>query len=314
MKYRYAFLALLAVACLAAVPARAADVVYPPGSKLGIVPPAGFDLSGTVRGFEDRQNKAAILLLEMPPLAFPEIEKAMTADALKKQGVAVAFREPITLKDGKGFLIAGRQVVDGIPLRKWILVGSTPDVTALVTALVPDDAKSVYPDSAVRGALSSLEIRADIPADELLSLLPFKLNDLGGFRPFRVEAASIFLTDGPKNTIDTNEQPLLVVSAAPGGPAEAPQRDNFARNLLAGLPGLTDVRIISTDLIRLGGIQTHQLLAEAKDVKTGTDIKVVQWLRFGNGAYVRFLGMARGDAWLDAFTRFRTVRDGLGTR
>jgi hypothetical protein len=311
---RFVQLTLLIVACLSAAPGHAADVVFPVASKFGLVPPLGFVASTTGRGFEDRQNKSAILILEMPPQAFPEVEKAMNADSLKKQGLAVAFRENVMLKDGKGVLVAGRQIVDGVALRKWILIGAAPDATALVTALVPEDAKNAIPDSAVRAALSSLESRANIPVEELLNILPFKLDDLAGLRPFRVEGATIFLTEGPKDTTETNEQPLLIISAAPGGPSEQPQRDNFARTLFSGLPGFNSVRIVSADTIRLSGVQTHQLMAEAKEAKTDADIKLVQWVRFGNGAYIRLIGIASADAWPDAFTRFRAVRDGLGPR
>ncbi len=106
----------------------------------------------------------------------------------------------------------------------------------------------------------------------------------------------------------------MVVSAAPGGPAEPAQRDNFARTMFASSPSFKEVRIVSTDLIRLNALQTHQILAEGKDAKTGADIKMVQWVRFGNGAFLRFLGVSAAEAWPDSFTKFRTIRDGVGVR
>jgi len=132
-----------------------------------------------------------------------------------------------------------------------------------------------------------------------------------GVRAFAAAVLDGLLTDGPKDSVDAVEQPLLVVSAAPGGPSENNQREMFARNLFAGIPGFKDVQVVSSDVIRLAGVQTYQLMAEGKDAKTGTDVKLVQWLRFGNGAFVRFLGVARNDTWSDAFPRFRTVRDSL---
>ena len=51
-----------------------------------------------------------------------------------------------------------------------------------------------------------------------------------------------------------------------------------------------------------------------EDVQTGADIELVQWLRFGTGAYLRILGFAPKDKWADMFTRFRAVRDGLEPR
>lgn len=302
---------LMVAAGLFAIPANAADVRFPTGSRVGLAPPPGFSSSEAFRGFDDKTNKAAILILEMPQQAYPEVSKAMTPEGLKKQGVIVEKKEAITLKNGKALFIVGRQEAGGDKLRKWILVAESKELTAVVTALVPEAAKKIYPDAAVREALVSLDVRSNVPIQEQMSLLPFKLDGLANMRAFRVEPNTIFLTDGPKDSVDAVEQSLLVVSAAPGGPTENGQRETFARNLFAGVPGFKDVQVVSSDVIRLAGVQTYQLMAEGKDAKTGTDVKLVQWLRFGNGAFVRFLGVARNDNWSDAFPRFRTVRDSL---
>jgi hypothetical protein len=49
-------------------------------------------------------------------------------------------------------------------------------------------------------------------------------------------------------------------------------------------------------------------------VQSGADIEIVQWLRFGTGAYLRILGVAPKENWTSAFMRFRAVRDGLEPR
>ena len=304
----------VAVALAATAPARA-EVMFPTGSRVGLSPPQGFTPSDSFRGFEEKQSGSAILTLELPAQAFGDIEKAMTTSALRKQGVIVEKRETVPLKSGKGMLFIGHQDSDGKTMRKWILLGSTPPITALVTVLVPATAQATYSDAAIRGALSTVEVRETVPVDEQMTLLPFRLDELGGLRPLRVIGPNtLVLTNGAKDTLDATEQSLLVISAAPGGPEEAPQRDNFARNLFSGYPGLKDIHVLGTDLIRLAGQQTHQLMAEAKDAKSDKDVKVVQWVRFGSGAYIRFLGIARADDWSDSFPRFRTARDSVGPR
>ncbi len=55
-------------------------------------------------------------------------------------------------------------------------------------------------------------------------------------------------------------------------------------------------------------------MATAQDVNTGADVTVVQWLRFGGGAYLQLVGIARTDAWREAYQRFRSVRDGIESR
>src|SRR4029077_1583587 len=157
--------AAIVLAALATAGARA-EAVFPPGSKVGLSPPAGFKPSDNFRGFEEKGSGAAILTLELPAQAYGDIEKAMTAPALKKQGVIVEKREPLALKSGKGVLLIGRQDADGKLMRKWILLGATPALTALVTVLVPDSAKGTYSDAAIRDALASVEVRDSVPIDE----------------------------------------------------------------------------------------------------------------------------------------------------
>ena len=84
--------------------------------------------------------------------------------------------------------------------------------------------------------------------------------------------------------------------------------------LSATIPNIKDVRITTSELLRIGGQQGHQILANARDGGGSTALTVVQWLRFGGSAYLQMIGIARADAWKDAYPRFRSVRDGIDAR
>ena len=150
-----------------AMPALAADPTFPPGSRLGLVPPAGMIPSDKFDGFADPDKDAAILITVLPPAAYPQIEKAFDADALKKKGVTLEKREPVQLSFGKGFVLIGTQVAEKTKFRKWLLVASANDLTALVTVQVPSP-DSAYPDSVIRAALATLAIRPTVPEAEEL--------------------------------------------------------------------------------------------------------------------------------------------------
>ena len=66
--------------------------------------------------------------------------------------------------------------------------------------------------------------------------------------------------------------------------------------------------------IRISGQQGHEIMASAKDPATGAELSLVQWLRFGGGAYLHVVGMAPTPAWTQAYARFRSVRDGIEGR
>lgn len=300
------------LAALAIFPARAADAVFPPASRIGLVPPNGFTVSKQFSGFEDRARKAAILLVELPAEAYAQIEKGAAEQILKSGGADVESNAPFALASGPAFLVVAVQQIDGVTLRKWVLVASTPDLTAAITIQVPDSEKDTYSDAAVRAALATVTVRAKVPTEEQLGVLPFKLNDLAGFRPVHVApGGAVLLTDGPKDSIELAEQPLMLITVAPGGPNEPEDRERFARTLFGGTPAIKDMRLLRVEAQRIGGQPGHEIVANGKDIKTDVDVTIVQWLRFSGGSYTRLLGVARKDTWDAVFPRFRALRDGM---
>lgn len=251
----------------------------------------------------------------MAKQSYTEAAKQLSAESLTKQGFIEEKRENFSSASGKGTLVTGRQ--DGErKLNKWILLKALPEATAFVIVEVPDDAKGAYSDEAIRTMLASVTMRDSVPVKEQLSLLPLSFDDLAGMHPVRVIGrAGAILTSGPKDTLEPTEQPLLIVSIGRGSPEGNSARETFARNLLAGIGNLKDVRVTGAETLRLGGgLKTHQIFAEGKDAKSGAPIKLVQWIRFGSGAFLRVVGAATPKDWPDAFPRFRAVRDGVHPR
>lgn len=312
---RFIAFLLLSNLSLGAVPASAADMVYPLGSRMGFVPPAGFVASKHFPGFEHPDTKSSMVLATLPSQAYGELEASISPDSLKKQGVTEEKRENVTLTNGKALLVTGsEQDKEGKKLRKWMLLGQLPEGVALVAVMVPEAGLKTFTDAMIRTSLTSLAIRPTVPMAELISLMPFKLNDMSGLKPVRVLGnTGVVLTYGDKEIAAPTDQPFFVVAIGQGGPEQAPNRADFARNLFTGLGDVKDVHILGNDMLRLGGgaLATHELQAEAKEAFSDTPMKLVQWVRFGSGSFIRMLGVARADQWATAFPHFRAVRDGV---
>jgi hypothetical protein len=300
---------------LLALPAQAADVVYPAGSRIGLAPAPGLSVSKAFLGFEDRDKRVAFVIMPLPAGAFDDIAKSSTPDLLLKQGITLESREDVSHPLGKALLLIGRQELENVPLRKWIFAVATPDVTVLLTAQVPETAEAAYPEAAVRAALLSVAVRPAVPVDEQLSLLPFRMSELAGFKVGGIMAGrAIMLTDGEGSATAPGLDTHMVVAIAPGAPAQAADRESFARDVFANIPNLKDVRINSSEALRIGGQQGHQIMASGRDGASGQDVTIVQWLRFGGSAYLHLIGVARKDGWTQAYARFRQVRDGIDVR
>jgi hypothetical protein len=306
---------LCLVLCFVLAPAaQAADAIFPVGSRVGLVPPAGMVVSKGFLGFEDVAKDSAILIAAQPPAAFPEIEKSLATDVLKKNGITVDNREEMKFDFGKGTLVVGKQTADKTRYRKWLLNVQTADLTALVNVQIPEQ-ETAYTDAVVRAALATLAVRATIPDAEKLSLLPFTFADLAGFHVENVlPGRAVLLVDTPDGAPTDNFSVRMFVGAFDGGPAEKDDHAQFARMTFGQIVGIKDVQITMSEPLRIGGQSGFQTTAQAKDVKTGDDIMVAQWLRFGTGGFMQMIGMAKASVWTTALTRLRAVRDGIQLR
>jgi hypothetical protein len=303
------------VAALAAAPARAADPVFPLNSRIGLTPPPGFVPSIKFPGFENPQADAAIVLVDLPAEAFPEVEKGFTDEALKTRGMTVDAREPIELQGGRGFIITGHQATGNLKKREIILAATLSGVTAIVSAQIAEAARAAVSEPAVREALKTTVVRANVPDAEKLSALPYRLGELAGFRVVRGgHDGSALLTDGAEDMVAAVAQPFVLIGLAAGETPKPEDRDTFARRVFSGAPGLKEVKILRAEPLRINNQAGYEILAEAKDANSNTEVTTVQWLRFGNGGYLQMFAIARRGAWAEVFPRLRAIRDGIDLR
>jgi hypothetical protein len=308
---------------LLALTAKAAsdDVVFPPGSRIGLVPPPGLRLSQNFVGFEDADRNVAVVLAEFPGTAYGELIASMRS-GVTTSGVTEAKREVLLTQSGAAYLIAGDQQAEGVKFRKWVLVTrrsdwdpteTGPGLAYLVMIQVPDQAKQAYSEAAIRTALASLSIRRDVPSEELLRSLPFKVTELAGFRSVRSLAPgrAILLSDETEASGQAKTSVRLVVSIAPGAPATPDDRQRFADELLKNIQGFADLRITNSEAMRIGGQPGFEIRLDGKESTTDADVTIVQWVRFGSQGFLHFLGIAPKNEWAAAFSRFRMVRDGI---
>jgi hypothetical protein len=303
----------IATACVTTM-AFAADPVFPVNSRLGLVPPPGFTAAAPNKfpGFENPGANAAILLAELPPESFADLEKGFTDEALKQRGMTVALREPMTFKDGRGVFIAGPKTTDGVKRYESVLIASLSGTTAVVSVQMLETARATITDALVRDALKTIAVRATIPDSEKLSVLPYKLTNLAGFRIVRSAAnGTAVLTEGSNDAVTEVAQPFMLIGVTGGEPPKAEERDTFARRMMSAAPGLKDIKVVRAEPLRIGQTSGYEILAEAKDARTGVDVTAVQWLRFGQSGYMQMFAIARRTAWNDVYPKLRTIRDGV---
>jgi hypothetical protein len=295
--------------------ALAAEPVFPPGSHVGLVPPAGMTAATRFQGFEDRALGATLVVTELSAQSYERVAQEFGDEQMRAGGMVPVTRETIETPGGPALLIVARQTENGVAIRKWALLARAADLTAIVVATLPEAARSTYPDTALRAALASTVIRAKISADEMLAVLPYRLTELGGFRLLRATPdGTATLTFGPGDTTLPVEQPYFMMALRGAESPPPSERDRFAQRMLAAFLSRPDLRVVSSETLRIGGAQAHEIVAESEDIQTKDSLMIVQWLRFEAGGVVQMFGMARKDQWAAVLPRMRALRDGFARR
>jgi hypothetical protein len=182
-------------------------------------------------------------------------------------------------------------------------------VTGLVIAQALPDAET---EATMRKMVTGVTLRPALSLTQQVDALPFRIADLGGFRPVRVLAGnSVLLTQGPKDQMQNLEQPILVLAQAVQQPPTADQRDGFARAALASNQTLKDFVIERSQSYRSNGVDWHEIVARAVDQPTNVPVVVSQTIRFAPDGYLRALGVVREDQRTGVLAKFREVVDSV---
>jgi len=306
-------LALAAWVALSAAQASE-QPVFLPGLRIGLVPPAGMTTSANGQGFEDVGERAVIAISEFTPDVFPKVEKEFAVERLQADGFTVDSHEPVVVNGAHGLLVVARQTVGGMALRKWALLLAA-DITAVVIAVMPEAASAAYSDATMRQVLATVTIRPPLSTEELMDALPYRLGELAGFRLLRTNAGgTAVLTLGPSDTTQPSAQPYFATMMWDAELPSSAEQEALARRLLGPFVNPGQFKVLRAQSMRIGGRPGHEIVGEMRDSENGTELSVVQWVRFGTSQHMQMLGAARSDQWSAVFTRMRAIRDGIGTK
>jgi hypothetical protein len=293
-------------------PALAADAVFPPGVRIGLTPLVGLTSAKSFPGFETEDHSVKVLLTELPADAYSEVKTAFTSNpgstgAIKPESIETAAGVAYyTVESGK----------DGAtPVRRYSMILSGGTFSGYIAVQVPETASKIYTDDAVRLMFASAAARKEVPVDEQLSLMPFKITELSSFKTIRTLApgAALILADGDE-VKGFEPAPFMVIGLLGAAPAQPDDRGRFAQQAATTIPGVRDARITMSEPIRIDGLPAYETRIDATSGKDNTAVTVVQWLRFGGPNTLRIIGSAPRDQWSAAFPRFRSVRDGIQPR
>jgi hypothetical protein len=306
-------IALLVGAILLAFgPALAAEPIFPPGIRVGLTPLVGLSPAKAFIGFETEDGGVKVLMAELPAEAYSEVVNAFKANPAGTGGIKP---ESIETSAGLAYYTVENAKDGANSVRRYSMILSGGTFSGYVAVQVPENVSKIYTDEAVRQMFASAVIRKQVPVDEQLGLMPFKISELSNFKNVRTLApgAAIILADGDEAT-GFEPAPFMVIGIIGSAPAQPDDRGRFAQQAATTIPGVRDARITMSEPIRIDGTPGYETRIDATSGKDNTAVTVVQWLKFGGSNSLRIIGSAPRDQWTTAFPRFRAVRDGIQPR
>ena len=294
---------------LISFPALAADPEFPSGLRVGLVPLIGLTKATAFPGFESQDHNVRVLVTELPAAAYNEAVKALNAPAA--DGVKPL---PIETAAGIGYYLIDNAGSGTDNIKRYMLFVAGEGFSGYVAMQVPENAALIYNDEAVKQMLASVTLRKEVPVEEQLSLLPFRVTELAGFKTVRAMVnGTVMLTDSQAGE-NTENAPVMIIGLIPGTPTEADARGRFARELAMQITGMRDTRITVSEPMRINATPGYETRFDAVAGQSKTEVTVVQWLRFNGGVSLRIIASAPRAQWAAAFTRFREVRDGIRSK
>ena len=292
--------------------AFAADPVFPPGARVGMTPLVGLNKAKTFVGFETEDHSVKVLVTDLPAEAYGEVANAFKSNPGGTGGIKP---ESIETTAGLAYYTVENAKDGATSVRRYSMILPGPNFSGYIAVQVPENAARIYTDDAVRQMFASAAIRNEVPIEEQLGLLPFKMSELSNFKNVRTLApgAALIISDSDEKT-GFEVAPFMIVGLIGSTAASPDDRGRFARQIATTIPGVRDGRITMSEPVRIDGQPGYETRIDATSGKDNTPVTIVQWLRFGSQTSMRIIGSSPRDDWSKAFPRFRAVRDGISPR
>ena len=306
------YLAAVAIFVASTCSAFAADPIFPPGARVGMTPLVGLGRAKTFIGFETEDQGVKVLVTDLPAEAYGEVAGAFKANPAGTGGIKP---ESIETAAGLAYYTA-ESAKDGVTnVRRYSMILPGPTFSGYVAVQVPENAAKIYTDEAVRQMFASAVIRNEVPVEEQLGLMPFKMVELGNFKNIRTLApgAALIVSDGDEKS-GFEVAPFMIIGLIGSAPGQPDDRGRFAQQMATNIPGVRDGRVTMSEPVRIDGQAGYETRIDAISGKDSTPVTIVQWLRFGAQTSLRIIGSSPREEWTKAFPRFRAVRDGIQPR
>lgn len=285
--------------------------VHIEGTRAALEPPPHFESSSTFPGFERSDLQATIMVTQLPAPVSHMIS-GMTPAALASRGMTVLSAIDVQAKGGSARLLDVRQTSGPTTVAKWMLIGGDEQSTVLAVATFPLENAAKVSDSA-RRSLLSLSWNT-VAAGDPLAGVRFRLQAVDGLKIAGQLANLMLLNESgampaPDAPVDPGA-PFYIAGHEPTG-VVATNPAEFARAVAKRTANLVDIGHFKERETRLDGSPAVEILAEARDRRTGRPTSLYQVTSIEETGYFVVKGIVASDRFDLALPSFRRLTESI---
>jgi hypothetical protein len=282
------------------------QVVTPPGSSFGLVPPPGFAPSTSFSGFADAQTQASFLFVELPHQAYEQMANGLTAEGLATRQIRMESREDVRFGGVPGVLIRGVQQMGGVEVRKFLLLFQAETFSGIVNVSLPPGA-SVHNDERIRASLLSLSVGTKLTLEQQRAALSYSFAETDTLKLRLVAGGGAAVLAYPEQ-----DKRLLVIARALGD-QQIGDRRAFMQQIMRQSRAAQNAEILDMKDAETAGCPGIEANARGTG-RDGAPVAVIAWVGFCPGGYLRIEGITTPDLLAVDLVEFRKVRDSVAMK
>lgn len=254
------------------------------GSKVSLIPPAGFTVAQNFLGFQEEESGSSIMVLDIPA-PFGETAFAITTENLKTQGIEAKEIENLSINGFPALFVTGIQNAYGTSFTKYILLLGTEQETIVLNGLSP---ANLQVGEEVKKSLLSVFYEANKALDPFQSV-DFSIDVTETKLRFAKSMSNslIFTVDGKIPTASTDKTSLIIGKSF--SPAATDDNIAFATSRIRQTPFIIQ-EIAYAEEIRVDGLTGVEILAKATSMTSGVAEQIYQVILFTDELYYILFG------------------------
>lgn len=284
---------------------EAADPVRIPGTNTSLQAPVGFVPAESFPGFQHPGLGASIMVTELP-LPGARLMGTMTKeDGLATRGMTLLSSKAEKVSGRDALLLEIAQTTTAGEFLRWMLLTGDDKASVIIAGIFPKNAGEQV-SSVIRSSVLTASWNPESSQDPFEGL-QFQVTPTEKLKLSNRLGNLLTFTESGSPDPSGPGEPIYMVgnSLVPGGGELRSLSEERARQT----EHIHDLQNISGREITVGGLAAYELLADAKDVRSGAAVRLYQVIVPDGGSYFLVQGFVGPERAAEMLPEFRRVTE-----